>query len=63
MGTSGQKISFQYSRVPLKVVIRKVIKASTRVTAMFPVRLAPPGKITISPSRFIVRMKKNTVSR
>ena len=44
-------------------VTRNVRVASTIVTAILPVRLAPPGKITMRPIRFIRNMKKNTVSR
>ena len=36
--------------------------ASTMVTAILPVTLAPPGNTTMSPSRFMKNMKKNTVS-
>ena len=63
VGTSGQKISFQYAFVPYTLVMMNVHKASTKVMAMLPVTLAPPGKIGISPIRLFTRMKKNAVSR
>lgn len=43
VGTSGQKISFQYSLVPVKLVMRKVHRAKKQVHEMLPVRLPPPG--------------------
>ena len=43
--------------------MKKVMIASTAVTVMLPVRLAPPGKIGIKPIRLLTRMKKNKVSR
>ena len=45
------------------VVAKNVNRANTMVTAMLPVRLAPPGNITISPNRFITKMNMNTVSK
>ena len=63
MGTSGQKISFQYSLFPNKLTARKVQSARKNVMLMLPVTLAPPGKIGIRPTRFVTKMKKNTVSR
>ena len=41
----------------------KVKTASTPVTAMLPVMLAPPGKTGKIPIRLLIRMKKNAVSR
>ena len=55
--------NFQYSLLPVRLVTRNVATASTMVTAKLPVRLAPPGNITIKPSKFIVRMKKKQVSK
>ena len=63
VGTSGQKISFQYSRVPNTLVMMNVAMANSRVIAMLPVTFAPPGKIGTNPIRLFIRMKKNTVSR
>lgn len=62
-GTSGQKISFQYSLFPEKLVIKKVMIAKTKVTAMLPVMFAPPGNIGINPNKLLKKMKKKTVSR
>lgn len=44
VGTSGQKISFQYPLRPEKLTTTKVHTANTKVTDIFPARLAPPGK-------------------
>ena len=63
VGTSGQKISFQYPLRPEKLTTTKVHTANTKVTDIFPARLAPPGKITIKPIKFIKRIKKNKVSK
>ena len=62
-GTSGQTISFQYSLLPEKLVIRNVRNASTKVMVILPVTLAPPGKIGSNPMRFVTRIKKKTVSK
>ena len=62
-GTSGQKISFQYSRVPNRFTATNVHNANTIVIAILPVTLAPPGKIGISPMMLLMKMKKKTVSR
>ena len=62
-GTSGQKISFQYSLLAKMLIANIVHRARKKVMLMLPVTLAPPGKTGISPMRLHVRMKKNTVSR
>ena len=62
-GTSGQKISFQYSFVPKLLTTIKVQTAKTQVMAMFPVTLAPPGNIGIIPNKLLKKIKKKTVSR
>jgi len=62
-GTSGQKISLKYSFVPVIFTMRNVQTANTKVIAMLPVTLAPPGKSGINPNRLLMKMKKNTVSR
>ena len=41
----------------------KDAKARTKVMAMLPDTLTPPGKKGISPIRLFTKMKKNTVSR
>ncbi len=41
-------------------ITRKAITASAAVTEMLPVAVAPQGT---SPSRFMIRMKKKSVSR
>ena len=56
-GTSGQKISFQYSLLPKKLVATNVSIASTNVTAILPVTLAPPGNSGISPNRLLKKIK------
>ena len=64
LGTPGVlKICPQYALLPLNWVTIKVQVASTNVTAMFPVTLAPKGKKGISPIRLIIRMKKKAVRR
>ena len=45
------------------LVKRKVHNANTNVMAMFPVTLAPPGKIGRIPIRLLTRTKKNAVSK
>ena len=37
--------------------------ANTNVTAMFPVTLAPPGKIGITPNKLLIRIKKKTACK
>ena len=63
IGTSGQKISLKYSFVPVIFTMRKVQTANTKVMAILPVTLAPPGNNGISPNRLLVKIKKNTVRR
>jgi hypothetical protein len=63
VGTSGQRISFQYVLVPEKVMTKKVQNAKNSVTAMFPVMFAPPGKKGINPIKLVIKMKKNIVSK
>jgi hypothetical protein len=64
-GTPGvAKICRQYALFPLNCVMMKVKKASTNVTAMLPVTLAPNGGGKgISPIRLLISIKKNTVKR
>ena len=63
-GTPGVlKMSFQYSLPEEKVVTKKVMSARIPVTAILPVRFAPPGKIGMMPSMLFRKMKKNSVSR
>src|ERR1035437_3841436 len=62
-GTSGQKISFQYSFDPVIFTIKNVIMAKTKVIAIFPVTFAPPGKIGINPRMLFINTKKKTVSK
>ena len=60
-GTPGiQKICFQYVLFAVRFVIKKVINANPKVTAIFPVTLTPNG---LKPRRFRNHIKKNTVSR
>lgn len=63
MGTSGQKISRQYSREANIFVIKYVNIANTIVIAMLPVTFAPKGKNGINPIKLAIRIKKKTVSR
>ena len=63
IGTSGQRISFQYSFVPNTLTATKVHKASTIVIAMLPVTLPPPGKTGINPMILLTKMKKKAVSK
>ena len=63
IGTSGHRISFQYSLFPKRFTATKVQSERARVTAMFPVTFAPPGKNGTRPIRLLNRIKKNTVSR
>jgi hypothetical protein len=62
-GTSGHRISFQYALFPKTFTAMKVQSAKTSVTAIFPVRLAPSGKIGISPRTLLKKIKKKAVSR
>ena len=62
-GTSGQKMSFQYSRLPNRLTARNVHSARKKVILILPVTLEPPGKIGSRPSKLVKKMKKNTVSR
>ena len=62
-GTLGQKMSFQYSLLPKRLMATIEQKARKNVMLMFPVTFAPPGKIGRRPNRLVVKMKKNTVKR
>lgn len=44
IGTSGQKISFQYTLEPDTFVMKKVNNAKTKVMAELPVTVTPKGK-------------------
>ena len=46
--------------MPVTSITMNAITASAAVTEMLPVAVAPPGR---RPSRFMPRMKKNSVSR
>ena len=63
VGTSGHRISFQYSLVPNTLTATKVHSANTMVMAMFPVTLPPPGKTGIKPMTLLTKIKKKAVSR
>ena len=63
VGTSGQRISFQYSLVPNILTAKKVHNAKTIVMAIFPVTLPPPGKTGINPMILLMKIKKKAVSR
>ena len=63
VGTSGQKISFQYSLLPNKFVTKSVAKAKKKVIVILPVTFAPPGKTGNNPIKLLNRIKKNTVSK
>ena len=62
-GTSGQKISFQYSLLANTLMAIIVQRARKKVMLMLPVTLPPPGKMGNKPTILVVKMKKNTVSR
>ena len=62
-GTSGHRISFQYSFVPNTFTAMNVQRASTRVMAILPVTFPPPGKTGIKPIILFTKMKKKAVSR
>ena len=62
VGTSGQKISFQYSLVPVKLVMRNVVTPKNAVQAILPVRLPPPGGNGTIPMMLATKMKKKQVS-
>lgn len=63
-GTPGVlTMSFQYSLLPENWVMKKVKRAKIPVTAMLPVRLAPPGKMGMMPIRLFNKIKKNNVSK
>ena len=62
VGTSGQNISFQYSFVPVKLVIRKVHVPKKNVQVILPVKLPPPGGNGTNPIRFAKKIKKKHVS-
>ena len=60
-GTPGiQKMCFQYVLLAVRFVIKKVISANPKVTAMFPVTLTPRG---LNPRRFRNHIKKNKVNK
>ncbi len=60
-GTPGiAKMCVQYVDRPLKLVTKKAIIAKTNVTAILPVKLAPPGT---KPNMLLNQMKKNTVNK
>lgn len=61
--TVGQRISFQYSLLPKRLTMSIVQIARKNVMLILPVILAPPGKIGISPKRFVMKIKKKAVSR
>ena len=63
IGTSGQKISFQYAFVPVTFVITNVQMAKKNVQAIFPVRLPPPGGKGITPIILAMKIKKKHVSK
>ena len=63
VGTGGHRISIQYSLLPNTLTNNKVNIANTNVMFIFPVMFAPPGKIGRSPNRFVMKMKKNAVSK
>lgn len=63
VGTSGQRISFQYSLVPKTLTAMNVQSAKTNVMAILPVTLAPPGNTGINPMILLTKIKKNAVSR
>ena len=63
VGTSGQRISFQYALLPHTLTAMNVHNANTSVMAIFPVTFAPPGKIGINPMRLLMNTKKNAVNR
>jgi hypothetical protein len=62
-GTGGQKISFQYSLLPNKLMASNVQNARKNVIVMLPVRFAPPGKMGTNPSKLLMKMKKKQVSK
>ena len=63
VGTSGQKISFQYSFVPVRLVTRNVATPRKQVQAIFPVRFPPPGGKGMIPMMLATKMKKKQVRR
>ncbi len=61
LGTPGiAKMCVQYVERPLKFVTKNAIIANTKVTAMLPVKLAPPGT---KPNMLLNQIKKKTVSK
>ena len=62
-GTSGQRISFQYSLVPNTFTAMNVQSANTRVMAILPVTLPPPGNTGIKPMMLLMKIKKKAVSK
>ena len=63
VGTSGQNISFQYSRVPVTLVIINVHKAKNNVIVILPVTFPPPGGKGITPNKLEIKIKKKQVRR
>ena len=60
-GTPGiAKMCVQYVERPLKLVTKNAMIANTNVTAIFPVKLAPPGT---KPNMLLNQIKKNTVNK
>ena len=61
LGTPGiAKMCVQYVERPLKFVTKKAMIAKTKVTAIFPVKLAPPG---IKPNMLLNQIKKKIVNK
>ena len=63
VGTSGQKMSFQYAFVPVTLVTMNVHNAKKSVIVMLPVRLPPPGGNGTTPMTFARKMKKKHVNK
>ncbi len=63
IGTSPQKISFQYAFVPVTLTIRNVHSAKNIVQVILPVRLPPPGGKGITPMILVMKIKKKHVNR
>ena len=53
----------QKNLLVVTIVIIKVMAANTMVIEMFPVTLAPPGKMGIKPMTLLISMKKKTVNK
>lgn len=63
IGTSGHTISFQYSRLPNTLIATNEQNANTKVTEIFPVTFAPPGKMGTNPIILFSNMKKKIVNK